>query len=100
MEELKENKKKELKQARDSYLKLKNYNLSENDKFNIINLLNDYTEEDRNKYVEFLKNDLIPKYNNFDRQINEADINSIEELKKLGFDFIEEMDSEETDSKN
>ena len=100
LEELKENKKKELKQARDSYLKLKNYNLSENDKFNIINLLNDYTEEDRNKYVEFLKNDLIPKYNNFDRQINEANINSIEELKKLGFDFIEEMDSEETDSKN
>ena len=88
-EELKQRKKEQLKESRDDYLKLKNYNLSENDKFNMTNLLNGYTEEDRNKYIEFLKNDLIPKYNNFNNQINKANIENIEELKELEFDFIE-----------
>ncbi len=88
LEELKQQKKQELKQARDNYLKFKNYNLSENDKFNIMNLLDGFKENDKNNYLEFLKNDLIPKYNNFDRQINEIDINNIEELKKLEFNFI------------
>jgi len=91
LEELKQQKKEQLKKSRDNYLKLKNYNLSENDKFNMMNLLNNYTEEDRNKYIEFLKNDLIPKYNSFNNQINKADINNIEELKKLEFNFIEEI---------
>lgn len=93
LEELKQQKKEQLKESRDDYLKLKNYNLSENDKFNMMNLLNGYTEEDRNKYIEFLKNDLIPKYNKFNKQINEASIENIEELKELEFNFIEETDS-------
>lgn len=93
LEELKQKKKQQLKESRDNYLKLKNYNLSENDKFNMMNLLNGYTEEDRNKYIEFLKDDLIPKYNSFNNQINKASIENIEELKELEFDFIEETDS-------
>ena len=92
LEELKQQKKEQLKESRDDYLKLKNYNLSENDKFNMMNLLNGYTEEDRNKYIEFLKNDLIPKYNKFNKQINEASIENIEELKESEFDFIERTD--------
>ncbi len=94
-EELKQQKKQELKESRDNYLKLKNYNLSENDKFNIINLLNNYTEEDRNKYIEFLKSDLIPKYNSFNNKIDEANIENIEELKRLEFNFIENNSIEE-----
>ena len=94
-EELKQQKKQELKESRDNYLKLKNYNLSENDKFNIMNLLNNYTKEDRNKYIEFLKNDLIPKYNSFNNKINEANIENIEELKRLEFNFIENNSIEE-----
>lgn len=93
LNEAKQTKKQELKQSRDNYLKSKGYYLSDNDKFNIINLLNNYTEEDRNNYINFLNTDLIPKYNSFNNQINKADINNIEELKKLDFDFIEEIDS-------
>lgn len=92
LEELKLQKKEELKQARDNYLKLNHYDFSENDKFNIMNLLDNYTESDRTNYIEFLKNDLIPKYNNFSNQIKETTINNIEELRNLNFDFTEELE--------
>ncbi len=81
LKELKLQKKLELKQKRDNYLKLKGYNLSDNDKFNIINLI-DYTEEDRRNYFDFIKNDLKPKYDNINNAIEKAenikDINDVD----------------------
>ena len=81
IKELKLQKKLELKQKRDNYLKLKGYNLSDNDKFNIINLI-DYTEEDRRNYFDFIKNDLKPKYDNINNAIEKAenikDINDVD----------------------
>lgn len=85
LKELKLQKKLELKQKRDNYLKLKGYNLSDNDKFNIINLLDNYTEEDKNNYIAFLNNDLIPKYNQFAELIENT--NNVENLENMEFVF-------------
>ncbi len=85
IKELKLQKKLELKQKRDNYLKLKGYNLSDNDKFNIINLLDNYTEEDKNNYINFLNNNLIPKYNTINKAIEEAD--TIEDVENIAIDF-------------
>lgn len=82
---LKIQKKQELKQARDSYLETKGYSLSENDKFNIINLLNGNTENDKNNYIAFLNNDLIPKYNQFAELIENT--NNVENLENMEFVF-------------
>ena len=94
LKELKFQKKLELKQKRDNYLKLKGYNLSDNDKFNIINLLDNYTEEDKNNYINFLNNNLIPKYNTINKAIKEAD--SIEDVESIAIDFSDDM----TDNSN
>lgn len=90
--EAKELKKQELKQARDNYLISKGYNLSENDKFNIINLIDGYTEEDRNNYLIFLNNDLIPKYNHYSKLIDDG-VN-VEEVEGIEIEFIPPTTSE------
>ena len=70
----------ELKKARNEYLKLNNYDFSENDKFNIMNLIG-YTEEERQAYIDFIKNDLKPKYDEIAESIDKArNIKSLNEI--------------------
>lgn len=77
----------ELKKARNEYLKLKNYDFSENDKFNIMNLIG-YTEEERQSYLDFIKNDLKPKYDEMADSIDKA--RSIKSLNEIVIDFNQE----------
>ena len=90
--EAKQLKKLQLKEARDNYLISKGYNLSDNDKFNIINLIGGYTEQDRNKYLYFLNNDLIPKYNHYSKLIDDGV--DVEEVEGIEIEFIPPATSE------
>lgn len=98
---LKENKIQELKSKRDDYLYNNetgnNYLFSENDKFNIINLIG-YTEEEKENYINFVKNSLVTKYNKFKDEINEAE--SVEELEGVSIEFMEKEEEVETSTKN
>lgn len=84
LDKLKAWKKEELKRERDKYIEEKGYNYSENDKFNILTLIG-YTETEKQSYLDFLKNDLIPKYDNFALKIKES--KNEEELNNVIIDF-------------
>ena len=84
LEVLKLKKKEELKKARDEYLKQNNYDYSENDLFNIVNLIG-FTQEEKDNYIAFIKDDLKVKYDTFALKIKEC--NNKEELDKIIIDF-------------
>ena len=88
LDKLKAQKKEELKQARDEYLKQNNYDYSENDKFNIVNLIG-FTQEEKDNYIAFIKDNLKVKYDIFTLKIKQC--NNKEELDNIIIDFNGEI---------
>ena len=86
LDKLKIQKKEELKQARDLYLIENGYNFSENDLFNIVNLIG-FTQEEKDKYITFIKDELKVKYDSFVLKIKQC--NSKEELENINISFID-----------
>lgn len=85
LEQQQEKRLQELKLKRDEHLINNNYDFSENDKFNIINLIG-YNEEEKNKYLEFIKK-LKTQYDEYKEVIDKA--NSVEELDEINMEFRE-----------
>lgn len=73
---------KELKRKRDQYIKDKGFSLLNflNMQYNLIN----YIDSEKLFWERFLK-DMIYKYDNFEKRINQS--NSIQELKKIEIEF-------------
>ena len=92
IDKLKEQKRQELKEARDNYLKENNYYFSDNDKFNIINLI-DYTEEQKNSYIEFIKSNLKPQYDKWSDLIKNS--KNVKELEKIIIVFSKDNKTKE-----
>lgn len=88
LEVLKLKKKEELKKARDEYLKQNNYDYSENDLFNIVNLIG-FTQEEKDNYIAFIKDNLKVKYDIFTLKIKQC--NNKEELDNIIIDFNGEI---------
>lgn len=88
LDKLKIQKKEELKQARDLYLIENGYNFSENDLFNIVNLIG-FTQEEKDNYIAFIKDDLKVKYDTFVLKIKQC--NNKEELDNIIIDFNGEI---------
>ena len=88
LEVLKLKKKEELKQARDLYLVEKGYNFSDNDLFNIVNLIG-FTQEEKDNYIAFIKDNLKVKYDIFTLKIKQC--NNKEELDNIIIDFNGEI---------
>ena len=88
LDKLKIQKKEELKQARDLYLIENGYNFSENDLFNIVNLIG-FTQEEKDNYIAFIKDDLKVKYDTFVLKIKQS--NNKEELDNIIIDFNGEI---------
>lgn len=85
---LKAKKKEELKQARDLYLIEKGYDFSDNDLFNIVNLIG-FTQEEKDNYIAFIKDNLKVKYDIFTLKIKQC--NNKEELDNIIIDFNGEI---------
>ena len=88
LEVLKLKKKEELKQARDLYLIEKGYDFSDNDLFNIVNLIG-FTQEEKDNYIAFIKDNLKVKYDIFTLKIKQC--NNKEELDNIIIDFNGEI---------
>lgn len=85
---LKAKKKEELKQARDLYLIENGYDFSDNDLFNIVNLIG-FTQEEKDNYIAFIKDNLKVKYDIFTLKIKQC--NNKEELDNIIIDFNGEI---------
>lgn len=84
LDKLKAQKKEELKQARDLYLIEKGYDFSDNDLFNIVNLIG-FTQEEKDNYIAFIKDNLKVKYDAFSLKINNC--KNKKELDNIIIDF-------------